>query len=467
MTPSFTHSFSSRGEQNRTSYLSPRGTQSLVVSIVFTSLATVFVLARVYTRTKLIKRMEANDWMIVIALVLSFVFMSFFIVEALNGMGMHLVDIPEPILLKQMKAFWLTIPFYNAALLCAKASILMQYFRVFPSRGMRHTCWVMITILAAYGSWAVLSAFLNCIPVARFWDPTIPGSCLSSKGLWFSNASMHIATDLAILIIPIPALAALELPKKQRLALISIFALGGFVCVTSICRLVSLKKISDSSDPTYDNIGAASWSSIECNTGIICACLPTLRPLISRIIPQLLSSLTSRHPHSKSKSKNCSRNHLNDTNPPTYWGVAGMGGMGVSTTITTHIDDLEYGSCEGDAERWAALRGTGFGFSGRMSTRVYVGSSSSRGLVLEADGFREKDEREQDIHNSNALADGGNKGQDEDRDRVGVVFADEEPTREDSEEVKKDTVIVRTQVRKNSASSASSSPLACGEDSGS
>lgn len=85
----------------------------------------------------------------------------------------------------------------------------------------------MIAVLATYGTWAVLSAFLNCVPVARFWDPTVPGTCLSSKGLWFSNASMHITTDLAILIIPIPALAALELPKKQRVALISIFALGG------------------------------------------------------------------------------------------------------------------------------------------------------------------------------------------------------------------------------------------------
>jgi len=50
-------------------YLSPRGTQGLVISIIFTSLAVFFVLARVYTRAKLIKRMEANDWMIVIALV--------------------------------------------------------------------------------------------------------------------------------------------------------------------------------------------------------------------------------------------------------------------------------------------------------------------------------------------------------------------------------------------------------------
>lgn len=103
----------------------------------------------------------------------------------------------------------------------------MQYFRVFPSKRMRHICWIMIALLATYGTWAVLSAFLNCVPVARFWDPTVAGTCLSSKGLWFSNASMHIATDLAILVIPIPALAALELPKKQKVALISIFALGG------------------------------------------------------------------------------------------------------------------------------------------------------------------------------------------------------------------------------------------------
>lgn len=85
----------------------------------------------------------------------------------------------------------------------------------------------MIGMLATYGTWAVLSAFLNCIPVAKFWDPSLPGFCLSSKGLWFSNASMHIATDLAILLIPLPALTALDLPRRQKIALISIFALGG------------------------------------------------------------------------------------------------------------------------------------------------------------------------------------------------------------------------------------------------
>lgn len=324
-------------EETGQSYFSHGGKRGLSISVVFTSLATIFVTARIYTRTRLMKRMEPNDWMILIALTFSYVFMGFFIVESLNGMGMHGADIPPPVMLKQMKAFWLTIPFYNAALLCAKASILMQYFRVFPTKRMRVVCWVLIGVLATYGSWAVLSAFLNCIPVAKFWNPTLPGYCINQKGLWFSNASMHIFTDLAILIIPIPALHALELPKRQKIALISIFALGGFVCVTSICRLVALKKISDSTDPTFDNVDAASWSAIECNTGIICACLPTLRPLVSRVIPHLLSTLSA------SGRTVYGNAPLSRGQAPTYWNGTGT----VSTTVTA-MDDVEYGHGEAD-----------------------------------------------------------------------------------------------------------------------
>lgn len=50
-------------------YLSSRGVQGLTVSVVFTSLATCFVALRMYTRIKLMRRVEANDWMVVIALV--------------------------------------------------------------------------------------------------------------------------------------------------------------------------------------------------------------------------------------------------------------------------------------------------------------------------------------------------------------------------------------------------------------
>lgn len=41
----------------------------MAVSIVFTVLATGFVVARLYTRIKLMRRVESNDWMVIIALV--------------------------------------------------------------------------------------------------------------------------------------------------------------------------------------------------------------------------------------------------------------------------------------------------------------------------------------------------------------------------------------------------------------
>ncbi|KAJ5794710.1 hypothetical protein N7457_001309 [Penicillium paradoxum] len=322
-------------------YTSPRGVQGLTVSVVFTALATCFVGLRMFTRIKLMGRVESNDWMVIIALVNSYVFMGLDVVESISGMGMHLKDIPPHILERQMKAFWLTIPFYNAAVLCAKASILMQYLRVFPTRRMRIICWLMITILGVYGTWAVISAFFNCIPVAKFWDDSIKGYCLSKPGLWFSNASMHITTDFAILLIPIPALMAVELPRRQKFALMAMFALGGFVCITSIVRLVSLKQISESSDPTYDNVGAAAWSAVECNTGIICACLPTLKPLFARLFPGMISTFNSSRPTDGDTTQRSST-----------WN-------GDGSTIGAPCDEPEYGA--GDPERVLDLaRGTGF-----------------------------------------------------------------------------------------------------------
>ncbi|KAL1862400.1 hypothetical protein Plec18167_005795 [Paecilomyces lecythidis] len=192
-----------------------------------------------------------------------------------------------------MKCFWASVPIYQTSLISTKASILFQYRRVFPTQKMRIICNAMIAVLATYGTWTVLTAWLNCVPVAKFWDPSIPGHCLSKEGLWFSNSGMHILTDIIILILPMPVLKSLQLPRRQKWALMGVFALGSFVTVTSILRLQSLYVISKSKDQTYDNVGAATWSAVECNVAIICASLPSLRPFISRIFPRLFSGISS------------------------------------------------------------------------------------------------------------------------------------------------------------------------------
>jgi hypothetical protein len=41
---------------------------------------------------------------------------------------------------------------------------------------------------------------------------------------------------------------------------------------------------------TGTNVAAGYWSGIESNCSIVCASLPTLRPLVSRFIPKLLGT---------------------------------------------------------------------------------------------------------------------------------------------------------------------------------
>ncbi|KAK5464522.1 hypothetical protein LTR55_011735 [Exophiala xenobiotica] len=85
-------------------------------------------------------------------------------------------------------------------------------------------------------------------------------------------------------------LKTLNIPRKQKYSLLAVFAVGGFVCIVAILRLHAVYVISNSSDPTYDNVAAAYWSSIELNTSIICASLPTIRPIIAKIFPTWLGS---------------------------------------------------------------------------------------------------------------------------------------------------------------------------------
>jgi hypothetical protein len=62
-----------------------------------------------------------------------------------------------------------------------------------------------------------------------------------------------------------------------------------------------------------DNTDASIWSIIEVDTGIICASLPTIKPIISRLFPRLLSS--SRSKQATQPSHKYPTNGFNSTNP--------------------------------------------------------------------------------------------------------------------------------------------------------
>jgi hypothetical protein len=106
----------------------------------------------------------------------------------------------------------------------------------------------------------------------------------------FTNAGVNIVTDILVAILPLPFLNQLQLPKRQRIALMVVFALGGFTCIISILRLQSLLVFLHNSDISWHNPLAAIWSSLEVNIGILCSCLPTLKAMVSRYFPRAFNS---------------------------------------------------------------------------------------------------------------------------------------------------------------------------------
>jgi hypothetical protein len=71
------------------------------------------------------------------------------------------------------------------------------------------------------------------------------------------------------------------------------------VTVVSIIRLQFLLTFANSANPTWDNLGVSIWSTVEINVGLMCACMPTLRLLLARIVPGMRSDAGSSRSQSK------------------------------------------------------------------------------------------------------------------------------------------------------------------------
>lgn len=65
-----------------------------------------------------------------------------------------------------------------------------------------------------------------------------------------------------------------------------IFALGGFVCGTSIIRTNAVAaSVANKKDNTWTFIPRSTWTLVEANVGIVCACLPMMRGIVATCLP--------------------------------------------------------------------------------------------------------------------------------------------------------------------------------------
>lgn len=98
---------------------------------------------------------------------------------------------------------------------------------------------------------------------------------------------------------------SLRVNTKQKISILGIFWLGGFVCISAIVRFVYLYnqtyRITNYGENQYSSITVAFiWAEIEPNMSIIAACLPVYGPLFKEgmFFPRLARSLSALLGHS-------------------------------------------------------------------------------------------------------------------------------------------------------------------------
>jgi hypothetical protein len=115
---------------------------------------------------------------------------------------------------------------YSISLFLTKVSILLLYIRLFEEDRFVKACQITIAVMAAFLIWTIFGFMFMCTPVQHFWKPSVDGTCMNPEIVYFTNAPFNILTDFVLFGLPLPILWKLQIPRRQKIGLVFLFAIG-------------------------------------------------------------------------------------------------------------------------------------------------------------------------------------------------------------------------------------------------
>ncbi|KFY48466.1 hypothetical protein V495_01280 [Pseudogymnoascus sp. VKM F-4514 (FW-929)] len=266
-----------------------------VATYVTIIMAFVFVALRMTSRIFITRHTTWDDYMMVIAWLIALGLSLTVLLAAQKGFGLMDVDL-KPGSIPDLKRFGYAFSIlYNPSLMAAKTSILIFYLRL--SRTNK---------LFRLGTYATLGV---CHPLSKIFSGALidrSQTCIPIVTLFLASLPSNVFTDVAILVLPIPVLTDIHLPRRQKTILVITFGLGIFVTIVDVIRIFYLQQAlgittANSSTPqvtpglgaspnfVYDVARGLMWSVVEVNIGIVCGCIPLLKPLVVKTMPKLIN----------------------------------------------------------------------------------------------------------------------------------------------------------------------------------
>lgn len=149
---------------------------------------------------------------------------------------------------------------YTAAVAFAKVTLCLFYRRINPARTFQAGVWILLVVCVGSSVGFSFALLMACRPVAAAWNPLVPGAnCLDRSIIYVVAAAVGVLTDLLLLVLPVPTVMSLNVPIRQRLGLVGLFAVGSATVITGAVRLAMVHPTLESQDPSYTISNGMVW----------------------------------------------------------------------------------------------------------------------------------------------------------------------------------------------------------------
>ena len=221
---------------------------------------------------------------------------------------------------------------------------------------------------------------LICRPLSAYWKSynysyNREFTCIDGNVLTPISGVLSIISDLYAVVLPFLMLRhySLEVPRRQKIGLNIIFALGTIVAGCGIARTYYLWEINHTYDTSWTGFNLFVWSLLECHLAVIFACAPSLRAFLRRYLGEPFNRTfrsTSYNKSSRDRTKDSQNaSTLRTSHAPTDIEAAKLGGLADQKVQTKPSDEtMESQQTEARSER---TRRTSFTIASPDDYEVY------------------------------------------------------------------------------------------------
>ncbi|KAI1211606.1 uncharacterized protein F4807DRAFT_418427 [Annulohypoxylon truncatum] len=277
----------------------------LEVIYTFVALASVFVALRFLARLAKRNPLWWDDYFTLLSLLVAIGFTSVCGAYDRLGVGLDIWAVPQQNLQSILILLYTALLCYSVSRFFVRVSLILFLLRIFRVSGARQLIILTLILNAAVTTAWMFCIIFQCTPVAYFWkgwDGLHDGSCIDQWAMFLAGGIVATALDVFLILLPARWIFQLQFSLAKKMTTIAMFSLGLIVIVTSVLRIVALHKFIFSNNRTRDLTTLVIWGGMELYVAIICACLPSLRPLVQMTVTRFQSWATRGSQNSVSSS---------------------------------------------------------------------------------------------------------------------------------------------------------------------